>query len=126
MKKGLTRRKFFKYAGAGGAVTVAAACDQKPEKLIPMLVPPTNFEYTPHAGYQYMTTCTECEAACGLMVTTRENRAQKAEGNPHHPLNQGALCARGQASMQTLYNPNRIARPSLNGKTLAGERVFNC
>ena len=57
MKKGLSRRNLFKYMGAGGAATVAAACDQKPEKLIPMLVPPTNFEYTPHTAYQYMTTC---------------------------------------------------------------------
>ncbi|MGA0350861.1 MAG: 4Fe-4S dicluster domain-containing protein, partial [bacterium] len=116
------------YMGAGGAATVAAACDQKPEKLIPMLVPPTNFEYTPHTAYQYMSTCTECEAGCGMMVTVRENRAQKAEGNPLHPINQGALCARGQASMQTLYNPNRTAKPSLNGKTISweeGQKLFN-
>ena len=114
--------------GAGGAATVAAACDQKPEKLIPMLVPPTNFEYTPHTAYQYMSTCTECEAGCGMMVTVRENRAQKAEGNPLHPINQGALCARGQASMQTLYNPNRTSKPSLNGKTISweeGQKLFN-
>ena len=128
MNKGLSRRNLFKYMGAGGAATVAAACDQKPEKLIPMLVPPTNFEYTPHTAYQYMSTCTECEAGCGLMVTVRENRAQKAEGNPLHPINQGALCARGQASMQTLYNPNRTAKPSLNGKTISweeGQKLFN-
>ena len=99
MNKGLSRRNLFKYMGAGGAATVAAACEQKPEKLIPMLVTPTNFEYTPHTAYQYMSTCTECEAGCGMMVTVRENRAQKAEGNPLHPMNQGALCARGQASM---------------------------
>ena len=128
MNKGLSRRNLFKYMGAGGAATVAAACDQKPEKLIPMLVPPTNFEYTPHTAYQYMSTCTECEAGCGMMVTVRENRAQKAEGNPLHPINQGALCARGQASMQTLYNPNRTSKPSLSGKTISweeGQKLFN-
>ena len=128
MNKGLSRRNLFKYMGAGGAATVAAACDQKPEKLIPMLVPPTNFEYTPHTAYQYMSTCTECEAGCGMMVTVRENRAQKAEGNPLHPINQGALCARGQASMQTLYNPNRTSKPSLRGKAISweeGQKLFN-
>ena len=127
MKKGLSRRNLFKYMGAGGAATVAAACDQKPEKLIPMLVPPTNFEYTPHTAYQYMTTCGECDAGCGMMVTVRENRAQKAEGNPLHPINQGALCARGQASMQTLYNPHRTSKPSLDGKTISweeGQKIF--
>ena len=61
------------------------------------------------------------------MVTVRENRAQKAEGNPLHPINQGALCARGQASMQTLYNPNRTSKPSLRGKTISweeGQKIF--
>ncbi len=107
--------------GAGGATAVIAGCEKKPEKLIPMLVPPTNYEYTPHTTYNYMTTCRECEAACGMMVTTREHRAQKAEGNPNHPINQGALCARGQASMQTLYNPSRIAHPLADGKQIPWE-----
>jgi anaerobic selenocysteine-containing dehydrogenase/Fe-S-cluster-containing dehydrogenase component len=111
MKKGLSRRNLFKYMGLGGVTAVAAGCEQKPEKLIPMLVPPNDFEYTPQTSYQYMTTCRECEARCGMMVTVRENRAQKAEGNPLHPLNNGALCARGQASMQNLYNPERVAQP---------------
>ena len=121
MKKGLSRRNLFKYTGAGGATAVIAACEQKPEKLIPMLVPPTNYEYTPHTAYNYMTTCRECDAACGMMITTREHRAQKAEGNPNHPINKGALCARGQASMQSLYNPSRIAHPLADGKQIPWE-----
>ena len=118
MKKGLSRRNLLKYTGAGSATAVVAACEQKPEKLIPMLVPPTNYEYTPHTAYNYMTTCRECDSACGMMITTREHRAQKAEGNPNHPINQGALCARGQASMQSLYNPSRIAHPLADGKQI--------
>jgi len=121
MKKGLNRRNLFKYMGAGGATAVIAGCEKKPEKLIPMLVPPTNYEYTPHTAYQYMTTCRECEAACGMMVTTRDHRAQKAEGNPNHPLNQGTLCARGQASMQSLYSPNRQAYPLADRKQIPWE-----
>ena len=119
MKKGLSRRNLLKYTAAGGAATVATACDQRPEKLIPMLVPPTNFEYTPNTAYSYMTTCTECDGGCGMMMTVRENRAQKAEGNPLHPLSKGGLCARGQASLQTLYNPHRLSKPSLNGKNIS-------
>lgn len=122
MKKGLSRRNLFKYMGVAGTTAVAAGCEQKPEKLIPLLVPPTNFEYSPSNAYQYMTTCRECEAACGMMVTVRENRAQKAEGNPLHPLNQGALCARGQASLQSLYNPDRVAAPSGKSGGSPGKR----
>jgi anaerobic selenocysteine-containing dehydrogenase len=35
-------------------------------------------------------------------------RALKVEGNPEHALNQGKLCARGQASLQLLYHPDRL------------------
>ncbi|MGA0377426.1 MAG: molybdopterin-dependent oxidoreductase, partial [bacterium] len=121
MKKGLSRRNLFKFMAIGGTTAVAAGCEQKPEKIIPALVPPVDFEYMPNTGYQYMTTCRECDAACGMMITTREHRAQKAEGNPNHPHNQGALCARGQASLQTLYNPERHARPTSGGNNVSWE-----
>jgi anaerobic selenocysteine-containing dehydrogenase len=35
-------------------------------------------------------------------------RAKKIEGNPVYPLNRGKLCARGQAGLQALYNPDRL------------------
>ncbi|MBF0279322.1 MAG: 4Fe-4S dicluster domain-containing protein [SAR324 cluster bacterium] len=119
MKKGLSRRNLFKYMGVGSATVIAAGCEQKPEKLIPLLVPPDEFSYMPHTSYHYMTTCQECAAGCGMMVTAREGRAQKAEGNPNHPLNQGTLCARGQASLQSLYNPSRLPFPQQSGKQLS-------
>ena len=34
--------------------------------------------------------------------------AKKLEGNPQNPVNRGKLCARGQAGLQVLYNPDRI------------------
>jgi anaerobic selenocysteine-containing dehydrogenase/Fe-S-cluster-containing dehydrogenase component len=46
-----------------------------------------------------------------MLVKTVEGRAIKVEGNPDHPVNQGRLCARGQASVQGLYNPDRIRQP---------------
>ncbi len=119
MKRGLSRRNLFRYMGMGGATALAASCEQKPEKLIPLLLPPNEFEYTPQTAYQYMTTCQECSAGCGMMVTAREGRAQKAEGNPNHPVNRGALCAKGQASMQALYNPERLAFPQQHGAPLS-------
>jgi anaerobic selenocysteine-containing dehydrogenase len=35
----------------------------------------------------------------------------KLEGNPDHPVNRGALCARGQSAIQVTYHPDRITRP---------------
>ena len=37
--------------------------------------------------------------------------AKKLEGNPTHPVNQGALCPRGQAAIQLTYHPDRITQP---------------
>ncbi|MCZ6531698.1 MAG: 4Fe-4S dicluster domain-containing protein [SAR324 cluster bacterium] len=109
MDQGLKRREFFKVIAAGGAATLAAAgCEQPAEQLIPLLVPPENIEYVPGNPVEYATTCMECSAGCGMVIQTREGRAIKAEGNPDHPVNQGALCIRGQASLQTLYNPSRL------------------
>ena len=92
------RRDFLKLAGLGLAGT-AGGCAQPPaERLIPYLIGPNDI--LPGVAYWYASTCRECPVGCGLLVKTREGRAIKVEGNPAHPINQGALCARGQASLQ--------------------------
>ncbi len=50
-------------------------------------------------------------AGCGIQVKVREGRALKVEGNPESPVNRGRLCARGQAALQGLYNPDRVTGP---------------
>ena len=40
-----------------------------------------------------------------------EGRVIKLEGNPLDPISQGAICARGQAALQGLYNPDRLGKP---------------
>ena len=105
---GLLRRDFFKVLAAGGAAAAVSACQDKPEKLIPYLTVPEGVEFSPGVALEYATTCMECQAHCGMVVKTREGRPIKAEGNPDNPINQGKLCVRGQASLQTHYNPGRL------------------
>ena len=38
-------------------------------------------------------------------------RFTRVEGNPHHPLNEGGLCAKGQAAVPWVYNANRLKAP---------------
>jgi len=45
----------------------------------------------------------------------REGRVIKLEGNPADPIGAGALCARGQAALQGLYNPDRLQKPHRRG-----------
>jgi len=104
------RREFLKILGASTAGATLAGCVRTPpESLIPYLVPAE--EMIPGKAVWYATVCRECPAGCGLRVRVREGRAVKVEGNPEHPINRGGTCARGQASLQGLYNPDRIQHP---------------
>ena len=104
------RRDFLKLVGVGIAGTALTSCAPHPtEKLIPYLIAPE--DVLPGVPYFYSTACRECPAGCGMVVRTREGRAIKLEGNPQHPLGQGGLCARGQAGLQGLYDPDRIKTP---------------
>jgi molybdopterin-containing oxidoreductase family iron-sulfur binding subunit len=48
---------------------------------------------------------------CGINIKIRDDKPVKLEGNPNHPVNQGALCMRGQASLARLYHPGRLNQP---------------
>src|SRR5919201_1009795 len=112
-----TRRLFLKILGASGAATAAIGCSSdRVEKLIPYLVHPD--ETVPDVSNYYASTCRECSAGCGVLLETRDGRTFKLEGNPDHPLNRGALCARGQAAVQGLFNPDRYRGPMIrrNGR----------
>lgn len=110
----IDRREFLKLVGAGsigvGAGYMLAESIKHPvEHLIPAVIPPE--DYSPGVVTWYHTVCAMCDAGCGIAVRIREGRAKKIEGNPSHPVNQGRLCALGQAGLQTLYNPDRLTEP---------------
>src|SRR5882762_4333337 len=113
MTDSLARRRFLKVLGVTGAGAAAlSSCGIGPEpteRLIPYLIQPE--DQIPGKATYYATTCRECAAGCGVQVRVREGRAVKLEGNPDSPINRGRLCARGQAALQGLYNPDRIAHP---------------
>ncbi len=107
---GVKRRDFLKVLGAAGATAGTVGCtSEKVGKLIPYLVHPD--ETVAGVSTYYATTCRECAASCGIIAETRDGRTTKLEGNPEHPLNRGALCARGQSAVQGLYNPDRLRGP---------------
>jgi anaerobic selenocysteine-containing dehydrogenase len=113
MTDGMNRRRFLKVLGVtGGGVAALSGCGIGPEptqRFEPYLVPPEN--QTPGLPTWYAATCRECTAGCGIHVKVREGRAIKIEGNPESPINRGRLCARGQAALQGLYNPDRVTGP---------------
>ena len=105
----MQRRRFLQVAGAAG-VGVAAGCSPvSGERLLPYVN--ESDQLTPGIPEYYASTCRECPAGCGIVVKTREARAIKVEGNPQHPVGRGHLCARGQAALQGLYDPDRVRQP---------------
>jgi anaerobic selenocysteine-containing dehydrogenase len=109
MTKRITRRQFIQMGGLTGTAVALSGCTinlQKPEFLTPYVVPPE--EALPGQNVWYASACRQCPAGCGTIVRVSNGRAHKIEGNPLHPLNYGKLCARGQAGLQVLYNPDRL------------------
>jgi anaerobic selenocysteine-containing dehydrogenase/Fe-S-cluster-containing dehydrogenase component len=113
---GIKRREFLKVVGAGSAGVAAASCSPSPRgganRLIPYVIPAE--EIVPGMPTYYASTCQECPAGCGILVETHEGRVTKVEGNPAQPISRGNLCARGQASVQGLYHPDRYQGPSIS------------
>lgn len=105
----MRRRDFLKLTGLTGTLA-ATGCSPEPSRfLIPFLNPPKDI--IPGIATWYATTCRQCPAGCGMLARNREARVVKFEGNPEHPVNRGKLCARGQAALQDLYSPDRLAGP---------------
>src|SRR5574342_1204784 len=59
------------------------------------------------------TVCFNCESACGLLgwVDKETMQVRKFEGNPVHPGSRGRNCAKGPATYNQVYDPERILYP---------------
>jgi molybdopterin-containing oxidoreductase family iron-sulfur binding subunit len=105
----MNRRDFFKIVTTVGATAATAGCQEAGEKILPLVVP--SDQLIPGVASWFSTVCRECPAGCGVIARNRDGRVVKLEGNPDHPVNRGALCARGQGALQNLYHPDRFTGP---------------
>lgn len=102
----LSRRGFLKLSAtaalstAFGGIGFAAAKPQAVDRIA---------QLKPDWSKQTTTACCYCAVGCGLIVNTALEGAKRAiniEGDPDHPINEGALCAKGAAIFQlTEGNP---------------------
>ncbi len=111
----MNRRDFMKFLGMASSATVLASCgvEKSTEKIIPMLVPPTDPDYLPGEPMFRNTVCGECNAGCGVTARMVDFNVIKLDGTEGHPVNDGALCMRGQMSLMRLYHPKRLKMPML-------------
>jgi len=105
VEEGIDRRVFLKLMGASLALAGLGACTRQPsERIVPAVHWP---EETPGKALYFATAMPLHGYATGLLVESHEGRPTKVEGNPDHPASLGATDAFAQASVLTMYDPDR-------------------
>jgi len=56
-------------------------------------------------------TCSVCRSICGVLLHIKDGKVVGIEGDPEHPISKGKLCAKGLASLEYLYSPDRLKYP---------------
>ncbi len=109
--KPLSRRQFLKVSATAAGTTAVVGGLQAILNATPVDAETTG--WLAPIGEEHIVTsvCSLCPAGCGLLGRVVDGKLVKLEGNPMHPVNQGALCPKGQASPELLYNPDRLTGP---------------
>lgn len=108
--KGVARRDFLGLLGASMALAGLTACSEKPvEPILPYTKNPEHMVVG--NPLHYATAWSLRGVGTGLLVTAREGRPVKVEGNPEHPINKGVTGAFDQALTISLFDPKRGQRP---------------
>ncbi len=108
----MNRRDFIKTAGltAAGASLLPGCTPVGDDKFEQALYPAPE-GIIPGEPIYLSTTCMECPANCGVSAKNVDGRTIKLEGIIGHPINDGGLCVRGQATITRLYHPKRYKSP---------------
>jgi len=73
------------------------------------------------ASVKKKTLCRICEAQCGLVVTTENDRVVDIQPNPDHVASKGYACIKGLKMGDFAHNPDRLQTPlkKVNGEFVA-------
>ena len=100
------RRSFMRLMGASLALAGFGACTTQPtQNVVPYVKPPE--ELVPGEPVYFATAMPLQGTVTGLLVESHVGRPTKIEGNPQHPASLGATDVFAQASILTLYDPDR-------------------
>jgi MoCo/4Fe-4S cofactor protein with predicted Tat translocation signal len=114
----LNRRQFLTLMGASLALAGLSGCSVRPAPsttIVPYVRAPE--EIVPGRPLFYATAMTLGGCGVGLLVESHMGRPTKIEGNPDHPASLGATDLFQQASVLTLYDPDRSQTVTYLGQT---------
>ncbi|MDH4331583.1 MAG: molybdopterin-dependent oxidoreductase [Desulfobulbaceae bacterium] len=124
MALNLTRRKFLQTASLAAASAAMSGCFARQASAgTPFVKKP----FTAPGSFADTTTavggvCEMCFWRCQLVGKVRDGKLVKLEGNPKSIDNGTSICARGNAGVKLLYDPDRLKFPMKNvGKRGAPE-----
>jgi molybdopterin-containing oxidoreductase family iron-sulfur binding subunit len=119
---GINRREMLKLAAASAALAGLSACTKLPaEKIVPYVKPPE--QIIPGKPLFYATSMPLAGVGAGLLVESHMGRPTKIEGNPEHPGSLGGTDVFAQASVLTLYDPDRSQTVMREGRTVRAQFV---
>ncbi len=104
MKVEISRRRFLQSSVAlsvlGGtalsSTSILASSSAKPKTALMKKIP---------------TVCEMCVNKCTAIAQVRNGIVTKLDPNPHFPKSKNMLCARGDAGIHALYDPDRLKYP---------------
>jgi formate dehydrogenase major subunit len=108
--KVLTRRDFLRISGvtAAGLTFSGLGFDLTPAYVYAAEL---RTELRIKGARETPTVCCYCSVGCGILVSTdSKGKVINAEGDPDHPISEGALCAKGASSYQIAVNENRLSK----------------
>jgi Fe-S-cluster-containing dehydrogenase component len=103
-KSALNRRQALSLL-ASGIATGLSACTKPKETIIPYVTMPEGL--IPGEALKFATTLALSGFGRGVIVTSIDGRPIKVEGNPLHPASLGATDVFAEASVLSLYDPDR-------------------
>ncbi|MBL4707217.1 MAG: TAT-variant-translocated molybdopterin oxidoreductase, partial [Flavobacteriales bacterium] len=112
-----SRRDFLKYLGFGVAAASLAACEAPVNKVIPHVI--KGDKTNPGVANYFATSYSDGFDYCDIVVKTREGRPIKIEGNKQSPLTNGAINARINSSVLSLYDEKRYRAPQIAGEEVS-------
>jgi len=99
----VSRRDFFKLSGSGlAAATLGINLAPVEAKAQDMPI---------RYAKESTTICPYCSVGCGMIVHTLGGNVINVEGDPDHPINEGALCPKGSSVYQLRDNKARVTKP---------------
>jgi anaerobic selenocysteine-containing dehydrogenase len=72
----------------------------------------SNSHYIAQENGVFPSVCSlDCPDTCGLLIHKKNGKISKVEGNPAHPVTQGAICNKVRHMPERLYDPQRLTTP---------------